>query len=211
MRRRGAQAKAAKVALRQARRRLASVVEQHPDLSALKAKKRRRRRIAVALALAALLVASSCLSCPEAPTNIEEPKSAPTDAVKPGPAGVKVKKAQTRRTPKRAKTAPIVRNTMPAQEPRTTPWLDAIRLQSGARASRLARCFESSPPGALRWSASIDSESGVASSSEVAAVGDTVLNREQAGCVSDVLTQPAYRLPKDDEPGQRKISIIVEF
>ena len=123
------------------------------------------------------------------------------------------------------KRKPLVASTEPQPRPgylggpRAPPrWIDEFRLAVSARSPRLAQCFTGTDrPGALRWTCSVNPESGAVSDHELEPVGGgseftAWLGTEQRDCVVKVLSNPPYKLtvPKEEALPDR-VSLVIEF
>jgi hypothetical protein len=96
----------------------------------------------------------------------------------------------------------------------TPPWLEEFHLQVAARSLRLAQCFRGSDrPGAIRWSVSVDPQSGALADHEIEVVGTAGdLDAVQNKCVIEVLSKPGYHLSQYDAGGlPDRVSMVVEF
>ena len=92
------------------------------------------------------------------------------------------------------------------------PWVTAFRLQVAARSPRLALCFVGAEaPGALKWTAAVEPESGRVSDHTLESVRETVLDAAQRACVLGVLSDPPYRLPSGGEATPSRVSMAIEF
>lgn len=175
-------------------------------------KKRRRRRVlkVVILALLILLALLSRCNCDEA----ETPALAPPQAVEPKPAPKPVRVA-SKAPPISARSPMLPRTAFEGDKSPEPAWLEAYRLQVAARSPRLAACFEGTDrPGALRWTAAVNSESGQVSDHAVEPLGSTLeLSTRQKECLLDGLSWPLYKLPqsKDAPSTSPRIALVIEF
>ena len=102
----------------------------------------------------------------------------------------------------------------PEKERVAPTWLEDFRLQVAARSPRLAACFKGeSRPGALRWTASVNPESGGVSDHELEPVGASQApGGEQRQCVLQALSSPAYRLKESQAQSlPTRVSLVLEF
>jgi hypothetical protein len=173
---------------------------------------RRRRRLA--LAVPPLLLIAALLRC-------DCEKAQPVK----GQAQVETRKAREivarSRPPRKSGPAPLAgeveRRPRPGYEtsPQLPPdWIDEFRLQATARSPRLAQCFEGSDrPGALRWVAALNPETGTVSDQELEPVGPrSGLTPEQRLCVARALSNPGYRLSAPPaRPFPERVSLVIEF
>lgn len=94
-------------------------------------------------------------------------------------------------------------------------WLEELRIQVGARSPRLSACFQGTQrPGALRWSAAINGESGAVSDHQLEPVSGTALDEAQRDCVVRALSQPPYRLQaisRQPDALASRVSMVIEF
>ena len=174
---------------------------------------RRRRRV---VAGAALLLMAWLLRC--------DPEEAPTKKEK---VSEKVKEVATRTaarpTPPTPRAAPapskarIVRRSRTTYEtsaPAPPTWMDELRLQAAARSPRLAQCFEGTErPGAVRWMAALDPETGTVSEHELEPLGaDAPLTSQQRACVARALSTPRYQLTGPPlQPFPERVTLVIEF
>jgi hypothetical protein len=116
------------------------------------------------------------------------------------------------RRPLSALVKPMLRPALEAPDPLAPKWLDAFRLQVAARSARLAQCFDGAQrPGAIRWTSSMNSKTGITSDHEFEAVADADVNLNNQ-CLIQVLSKPAYGFSGIDitaMPG--RVSIVIEF
>ncbi|MGC4120582.1 MAG: hypothetical protein QM765_39585 [Myxococcales bacterium] len=182
-------------------------VDQVPQVK----RERRRRTLRRVLALVLLALLLSLLHCdcqpPPTPVVASEPAPGPDAAVRP-PVVTKAKPK-----PLRAQVSPVSR---PAFEPVSAPpaaWVQELRLQVAARSPRLAECFTGAQgPGALRWAASINPQSGVVSDHELVTVGTgEQLPRDQRECLIKVLSAPPYRLSASAGTAPDRVGMVIEF
>lgn len=95
------------------------------------------------------------------------------------------------------------------------PWLDAFRLQVGARAPRLNACLGNLSGGAIRWSALLHRGRGSVSDLRFESHGTLPeLNDSQRACFTTVLAETTYRIPtgawRAADP-QVRVSLVFEF
>lgn len=112
--------------------------------------------------------------------------------------------------------APIPRAGRPAlrvETPARAEWLDALRLQVGARSPRVASCFVGvESPGRLRWTALLHLEGGLVTNNTLApALTRAEITAEQRACVLSALSSPPYRLSADPATPPTRVSLILEF
>jgi hypothetical protein len=173
---------------------------------------RRRRRLA--LAVPPLLLIAALLRCDcerTEPVKVQaqvETKTAPEKTPKP-------------RLPRKSGPAPLAgevdRRPRPGYETKAQlppDWIDEFRLQATARSPRLAQCFEGTDrPGALRWVAALNPETGTVSDQELEPVGPrSGLTSEQRVCVARALSSPGYRLSAPPaQPFPERVSLVIEF
>lgn len=201
---------------RQARERLESI----PAVRRERTKRRVRRAVGLAL-LASLLLFLRCDGHPAPP-----PGPPPLGA----DAGTPEVKAKRPAPPALSKPPPL-RAQIPSQpraryegETKAPPsWLEEFRIQVAARSPRLAECFKGSDrPGALRWTAAVNAESGAVSDHELEPLGTgsggwgVMIGSEQRACLLRALSNPPYRLraPRtaaEKEALPNRVSIVIEF
>jgi len=202
-----------KAAMRRARKEQRARLEQNPVFR----KRRRRRRIrnGIAAALAVLFVLLWRCDCakppPPAPVvekqEVKKEPPPPPPLVKPG---VKPKKKLE------AEMASKLRGSYGGEERAAPSWVDDFRLQVAARSVRLASCFTGiDKPGALRWTASVNPESGAVSDHELEALASTmpIWPREKT-CLIGALSNPPYKIsgaPPVKEGIPNRVSIVIEF
>lgn len=162
-------------------------------------------RVLLLIAVIILLALSRCFDEPVfdfPPEKVEAPSPSPLPitATPQPPAQPAVPRTPVRKRPKL--TVP------PAQAPR---WLDDLRLQVGSRSPRLAGCLTGTPiPGHLRWTATLNRSTGVASDHELDVDGE--LSRQQRTCLIEVLSAPPYDLRKNGaETLPERVSLVIEF
>lgn len=173
-------------------------------------RRRKRNRRLLILLLLLLILILLCLqdcSCELAPEPSDTPGPAamlPTDppvpAVSPEPLEGKL--------PRRNRPNYVVKPPEPAT------WLYAFRLQVGARAPRLATCFEGrADPGVLRWTTFVEPHEGRVSEHELEPMlASTELTRAEKACVVQVLSEPAYDLPTAKERATpTRVGMVIEF
>jgi hypothetical protein len=175
-------------------------------------KARRRRRLAFAappLLLIAMLLRCDCERTDPVKVAAKVETKAPPE------------KTPTPRPPRKSGRAPLAgdvdRRPRRAYEAEAQPppgWIDEFRLQASARSPRLAQCFEGTDrPGALRWVAALNPETGTVSDQELEPVGTrSGLTPEQRACVARALSNPGYRLSsRPAQPFPERVSLVIEF
>jgi hypothetical protein len=92
-------------------------------------------------------------------------------------------------------------------------WIDDFRTQVAARGARLSACFAGADrPGSLRWTASVNPESGAVSDHELESVGAvTEIRLEQRTCLTAALSSPPYRLAAAAQSVPTRIGLVIEF
>ena len=206
MRRRRRELRSALPALRrQARAR----TEELPAVKRRKRRRRVRRTLTVVLLLLLLcLVRCDCqppLPAPPA-VKVEPPEPEPKPKAPPP--------VRAKRPPIRARTEPQPRGGFEAEARAAPNWLDDFRLQVAARSARLARCFTGAEkPGALRWTTSVNPDSGAVADHEIEPLGPGAeLQGEQRQCVVQALANPAYKLAESQKQAlPDRISLVIEF
>lgn len=201
-----AQRKALRAQVRERRRLLKEQMSSHPAV--VRARRRRKFfRLLVLLVVLALLLLIQC-DCGKGNRGpavervpVQEPIELPQDA------GTKKKKFST-------KVKSLQRPDFGKNELALRKWLEAIQMQVAARHERLAVCFSKvDGPGALRWTFSINTNSGRVSDHELEPVGaSATLSSAQEKCIIDVLSYPAFDLeeaPKEGVPS--RIALMLEF
>jgi hypothetical protein len=186
--------------------------------------KRQRRRkwrfviLALALLLYLLLRGCNCqCDCgPGAPPVLVDAElpEAPLDAGPKSEAPKKAKKPKRKKRRFKGKLKGKARPGYSTGTPGPQAWLPAFRMQVAARSPRLARCFEGSEqPGALKWTASVDTARGVVSDHHFGAVlQGAQLSKKLRRCLVGVLAKPVYQLPKaDPQTSPARVSIVIEF
>jgi hypothetical protein len=173
---------------------------------------RRRVRRAVTVALLLLLACLIRCECQQGPPSPPPAKGETQETLeaKPKPPVT----APARREPLRAQVKRQPRATYEGEAQAPPNWLEDFRLQVAARSPRLAQCFTGTDrPGALRWTASVNPESGAVSDHEAEPVGPgPELRREQRDCVIRTLSNPPYRLSaKQKQELPTRISLVLEF
>jgi hypothetical protein len=173
-------------------------------------KPRRRRRL---LALPLLLLLLLLLRCPDDP---QPPPVVETKA----PAKAAVDKPPTP-TPRKTARPPLAghlgnrpRAPYQASAPLPPTWIDELRLQAAARSPRLAACFSGSDrPGALRWNAALNPDTGTVSDHDLEPLGPrSALTDEQRACIVQALSTPRYRLtPPPTQPFPERVTLVIEF
>lgn len=204
--------KAQRRALEASQRALRARVAQLPQVKAA-ARRRRNRRLALLTVLLLLLCFIRC-DCEPGPAPVAEVTDAGVlvvekPVVKPKPAAPKPK------SPLNAKVSLGPRDGFGSNQRSTPDWLDAFRLQVAARSPRLSACFEGTErPGALRWVAAVNPESGAVSDQTLDPVGSALeLTKEQRKCLTQVLSTPPFKKLAAVE-GQAlpdRVSMVIEF
>ncbi len=175
---------------------------------------RRRRRLALAVPPLLVIAALLRCDCERQPAKLPEPVQAQAGPKAP-PA------APAPRPPRPRGRAPLAgevdRRPRPGYQTGAQPpptWIDEFRLQATARSPRLAQCFEGTDrPGALRWVAALNPETGSVSDQDLEPVGPhTALTVEQRACVARALATPGYRLTRPpNQPFPERVSLVIEF
>lgn len=175
-------------------------------------KRRRQIRRVIGLTIIALLLLFIRCDCGAgAPLPIAKAVVPPPAVVKPKP------KVSVKVAPKKAlggDGTKTNRNDMGLGAPAAPTWIDEFQLQVAARSPRLAQCFTGiDRPGALRWSASVNPQSGGTADHELEPVGfSTELSPEQRECVVKVLSSPVYKLTAPQKEAlPNRISLVIEF
>jgi hypothetical protein len=169
-----------------------------------------RRRLARAMAVSAALLIIWLLRCepettpppPAVKIASKPPVKAPEPRVSRKPATV------TGTIDHRPRSAYQTKTQAPAS------WIDDFRLQAAGRSPRLARCFAGSErPGAVRWMAALNPETGTVSDQDLEPLGPrSALTAEQRVCVLRALSDPRYRLSSPPlHPFPERISLVIEF
>lgn len=175
------------------------------------ARRKRRTTQAGLLAVLALLLLFVRCDCgaragpPPGPLDAGMPRPAPAPKPPPSPAP-KPKPLTGTLESKR-------RGTLVQAPPDGPGWLEAFRLQVAARSPQLARCFTGSDrPGALRWSAAVDTRTGSVADHQLEPMGKSGdLRSAQRACVVKVLSQPPYRLEGAGQTLPTRVSLVLEF
>ena len=131
---------------------------------------------------------------------------APLPAVKPP----HVAKAPRHRGRMKPRSRPRYRNKAPSPQ----SWLPEFRLQVAARGPRLSRCFEGAErPGALKWTATVDTARGIVSDHHFEAVlTGATLSKTLRACLVHALSTPPYGLSTEDgRSSPSRVSIVIEF
>jgi hypothetical protein len=200
--------RALKLQLRAQRAALRAQIDNHPHIQKLRAKRARRRQIALALIAALLLLLLLLQNCPEGhhPPPLVPP---PVVVVEGTPTPTATPPKHTGNIKKR-KRPPFVEEQLD-----TPPWLPALRLQVAARSPRLAKCFAGvDRPGSLRWTATIDGETGTVFEQELSTEGAAGLTVLQRKCVLSALESPTYKLVEntaEERPTPARVSLLLEF
>jgi hypothetical protein len=176
----------------------------------------RRRRLALAIPPLLLIAALLRCDCERTQPVKLEPKGETRVAAKAPP-----EKAAQPRPPRKGGRGPLAgevdRRPRPGYETKAQlppDWIDELRLQATARSPRLAQCFAGTDrPGALRWVAALNPETGTVSDQELEPVGPrSTLTTEQRLCVARALADPAYRLSRPPaQPFPERVSLVIEF
>lgn len=184
------------------------------NVPAVKAERERRRRIRRNILLAILALLLLLIRCECGPGT---PPIAEKAAVVPPKPEVKPKPKVTIKGPKKPLNGTggkTDRAAMGLGTPVPPSWIEEFQLQVAARSPRLAQCFAGiERPGALRWSASVNPQSGAATDHELEPVGvSTDLSPEQRECVVKVLSSPVYKLTAPEKEAlPNRISLVIEF
>jgi hypothetical protein len=194
--------------MKQTRKQVRAQVDQLPAVRRERRRRAVRRTLLLALILLLLcLIRCDCQSGPAAEPVAAEPIA---EVVKPKV----VVRAPVKRAPLQGATAHQPRSAFPAEAPGNPTWLEEFHLQVAARSPRLAQCFTGSDrPGALRWTSSVNPESGAVSDHELEPVGPaSELGHEQRECIIRALSSPNYKLtvPKAEALPNR-IGLVIEF
>jgi hypothetical protein len=170
---------------------------------------RRRRRI---IAGAALLLMAWLLRCePEVAPPAKQKEVATRTVPKPASPPRKVAPAPSKETDRIVRRS---RKTYETSVPAPPTWIDELRLQAAARSPRLAQCFEGTErPGAVRWMAALDPETGTVSEHELEPLGaDAPLTAQQRACVARALSSPRYQLTGPPlQPFPERVTLVIEF
>lgn len=201
--------KAQRAALKASSRAVRARVAQLPHVQ----KARRKRRVRRGLTLIAMLLVLVFIRCDCGA--LVPPEAIGADAGVPVAALAKPVVKATKPPPLQGKVS-LARREAFATMPRTAPdWLDAFRMQVSARSPRLAECFQGTErPGALRWVAAVNPDSGAVSDQTFEPVGLALeLNRGQRTCLTQVLASPAYKVPAPpaDHAFPSRVSLVIEF
>lgn len=176
-------------------------------------RKRRRVRRAVGLAVLALLLLLVRCECAPPPPEVLE-KGAEMAAPEPKQPMPPPAPAATKPPPLKARIKSVQRASYEGQAQVPPTWLEEFRLQVAARSPRLATCFTGTDrPGALRWTAALNAESGAVSDHELETVGAaTSVSQAQHECLLKALSNPTYRLnvPKGQALPDR-VGMVIEF
>ena len=194
--------------LLEARGRARAAVDQQPQVK--RERRRRNLRRALGLVLLALLLSFIRCDCQPPPAPVASQPPATPDAAVPRPPVV----AKPKPKPLQAQVPQRPRAIYEASPQAPAGWLQELRLQVAARSPRLAECFTGAQgPGALRWAASLNPESGVVSDHELVVVGTgEQLPRAQRECLIKVLSTPRYWLvgaPAGTAPD--RVGMVIEF
>lgn len=195
--------------LREKRKHAQEKLESHPMVREARARRRIRRGvIAGILVLLALLSRCECGQPPPAEPVAEAPKEPPKPAPRPA-AKPKPKKLQ-------ATTDRNDRGAYTGEARAKASWVDEYRLQVAARSSRLSACFTGvDKPGALRWTASLNPETGTVSDHDLEALASSSpIWKKERECLIQALSTPPYNLPADAREAEgipTRMSIVIEF
>ncbi len=189
----------------EARGRARARAEQAPQVR--RERGRRNLRRALGLALLALLLSLIRCDCQPPPP----PASGATPGPDAGPRDASVPKAI--RKPLQGKVQPRPRAAYEPAPAAPAGWIQELRLQVAARSPRLAECFTGAQgPGALRWTAAVNPESGVVSDHELVTVGTgESLPRDQRECLIKVLSTPTYHLNAEAGTAPDRVGMVIEF
>ncbi len=191
---------------RQARAR----VDQNPMVRRERNRRRIRRAVtAVILIILACLIRCDCGPPPPLPEPVKIEQAAPP-VVKPRVVVAPPMKKKPLRATMDANPRPQINGE--ARPPPT--WIDEFRLEVSARSSRLSLCFTGSErPGALRWTSSVNPESGAVSDHELEPVGgSSEIGRDQRNCLIKALSDPPYKLTHPaNEALPNRVSLVIEF
>jgi hypothetical protein len=173
---------------------------------------RRRRLLALPLLLLLLLLIR-CPADPEPPpVATVEPKAPPKPAPEKPPVPSSARKST--RPPLAGHLGNRPRAPYQASAPLPPAWIDELRLQAAARSPRLAACFDGTArPGALRWNAALNPDTGTVSDHDLEPLGPrSALTPEQRTCVVQALSSPRYRLtPPPTQPFPERVTLVIEF
>ncbi len=200
-----------RTALRAMRKAAREKMDQNPAVQRAKARRRRIRR-AIGIAIGVLLLLLIRCDCgPGVP-----PEGPKVEA--PAPKELKPKKTVTVRVgpkkPLQGDGTKQNRGGLGIGAPAAPTWIDQFQVQVAARSPRLALCFTGiDRPGALRWSASVNPQSGAVSDHELEPVGQSSeLSTEQRECVVRVLSSPVYKLTAPEKEAlPNRVSLVIEF
>jgi hypothetical protein len=190
--------------LKEKRREAQRIASENPIVQNAKKKRRIQRLLIVVLLLLLLFIRCDC------GPGLESAK--PDAGIDAGL--VSIPDAGTVKTtrPLRGQVRPVLRPPLEMPAPLAPKWLDAFRIQVAARSARLAQCFDGAQrPGAIRWSCSMNSKTGVTSDHEFESVADSDVNLNNQ-CLIQVLSKPPYGFTGIDTaemPG--RVSIVIEF
>lgn len=186
------------------------VAQRLANLPGAQERKSRKRLLLWAVALLLIMLCLSKCECTDA---------GPTPPPKARVVVVKVEKVLPPQAKRQAapatKATPRLRAQYKAESPSEPAWVEAFRLQVAARSQRLAECFVgTSKPGAIRWTASITSETGAVFDHHIAPVPPAEdLTAQQHGCVVGVLAKPGYQKLATTYAGAlpETVSLVLEF
>lgn len=207
-----AQKKALREVLRAQKKAAREQVDQVPEVQRARRRRRIRRTIVAAIILVLLLLIR-CECGPGAPPLVPKVEATPPVPPEPKPK----KKVTVKPGPKRGLDGDGTkqnRGNLGVPSPPSPSWIDEFQLQVAARSPRLAQCFTGiDRPGALRWSASVNPQSGAVSDHELEPVGASVeLSADQRACVVQVLSSPVYKLTAPEKEAlPNRISLVIEF
>lgn len=189
----------------QARKDLRRKVAQMPLIQEQRALSRRRRLLTLLLVALLLLLLSRCPCA--------EPEGLPALATPVSPTPPPPKPRLHARPTGKLRT--VARPELSAHAAPPPDWIDAFRLQVAARGARLGVCFDGAEqPGTLRWSTSVQADSGMVADHRLELVGTGgEVSGSQKDCLLKALSTPAYKLaselPAPSTPVS--VSIVIEF
>lgn len=178
------------------------------------AKRRRRIQQGVGASLLLLLLLFIRCDCSQPP--VENVVAVADAGVKEPVAKVVPPAPKVKKAPLKGKLESTGRGKYEGEATAAPSWLDEFQLQVAARSTRLAECFNGTDrPGALRWTASVNGESGTVSDHEFDWIGGGgSMGTPQRKCLITTLSNPGYKLkiPKSDEkPLPSRVSLVIEF
>ncbi len=172
---------------------------------------RGRRRLLAALPLLLLLLLLRCPAEPPPAVGVQT-RAAPRPAAEKPPRPIPLRKPARPLLAGHLQTRPRAPYEAPAQRP--PAWIDQLRLQAAARSARLAACFSGSDrPGAIRWNAALNPDTGTVSDHELEPLGPrSALTAEQRTCVVQALSTPRYQLTTPPtQPFPERVTLVIEF